>query len=117
MKLLSVLSTLRRDMLTDIPLSLAIQLGIRFARSYRSTEITYLTLPGTAVYSGGISYYAINRASAVSAVARWLCFDATSSEFDPQRRLLSNDPALAEVYLGEPIDYRVYTDAELRPGS
>ncbi len=113
--IISILSGLRPGVVTDLSLPHALRLGIRFASHYKKTDIRYLTLPGEPCIYRGISYYVANRASSAEAISTLVCFSRSRPTFDPSGRLvLRSSREISEIYDRSSIDYRVYTDAELR---
>ena len=113
--IISILSGLRSGVVTDLSLPHALRLGIRFASYYKKTDIRYLTLPGEPCIYRGISYYVANRASSAEAISALVCFSRSCPTFDPNGRLVfRSSREISEIYDRSSIDYRVYTDAELR---
>lgn len=110
----SVFGGIRSSLVTNLTLAEAIKCGIRFMGQYPCTEIRYLTLPGEPAFYNGISYYGISEISVKEAVERYLLFGRAEALIDPRRAALHTESrALSEIYRKK-IDYRVYTDAELR---
>ncbi len=110
----SVFGGIRTSLITNLTLPEAIKCGTRFVKGYTSTEIRYLTLPGAPALHDGISYYGISQPSVEEAIEKYLLFGSGQAQIDPSCTALhTNSPSLSEIYRKR-IDYRVYTDTELR---
>ncbi len=76
-------------------------------------DFTFLTIPGEAVESKGIWYYAVNKAAAEDAVKRYV--DKRAKEFDIGHRL-TNEAQLEinRIYSSKISSYEIYTAGKIK---
>ena len=107
------LSKVSTDMSNEFLLSFAVKM-LGEASQY---EIYYMTLPGEAASDteNGLSYYVLNRASAVDMLSMQGFDGFEKNKFDVQHRLLnSRNLTFSNIYYAPKFDYSVYTDEDIK---
>ena len=107
------LSKVSTDMSKEFLLSFAVKM-LGEASQY---ELYYMTLPGEAASDteNGLSYYALNRASAIDMLSTQGFDGFEKNKFDAQCRLLNNrNLTFSNIYYAPKFDYSVYTDEDIK---
>ena len=106
-------SKVSTDMSTEFLLSFAVKI-LGDASQYNSL---YMTLPGEAAKDAvkGLSYYVMNRASAVDMLFSQNFSGFERTRFDSEYRFLNKDQLnFSNIYYAPKYDYSVYTDEDIK---
>ncbi len=109
--LIQMLFSMREDLVTDIPISRALSLGLWVHARLSSLSAVFFTLPGEPLLYHGHWYYIANRVSGTQLLSEYFPFGFA---FDPSERLCdSADLAQANIYNDSHYPYLVYTEEKL----
>ncbi len=102
---------------TDMSTELLVSFAVKMLGEGSQYKVYYMTLPGEAANDteNGLSYYAVNRASAIDMLYKQGFYGFERSKFDASNRLL-NDKSLkfSNIYYAPNYDYSVYSDEDIK---
>ncbi|MBE6695278.1 MAG: LytR family transcriptional regulator [Ruminococcaceae bacterium] len=102
---------------TDMSNEFLLSFAVKMLGDASQYEIYYMTLPGEAAKDteNGLSYYAVNRASAIDMLSAQGFDGFEKIRFDAQYRLLKkNSLTFSNIYYAPKLDYSVYTDEDIK---
>ena len=102
---------------TDMSNELLLSFAIKMLGEASQYELYYMTLPGEAASDteNGLSYYAVNRASAVDMLSSQGFCGFEKQKFDSGNLLLNNKHLnFSNIYYAPKFDYSVYTDEDIK---
>lgn len=109
--LIQMLFSMREDLITDIPLSRALSLGLWVHAHLPSLSAVFFTLPGEPLLYNGHWYYIANRESSTRLLSEYFPF---GGGFDRARRLYKEGELAQEnIYNDKNFPYLVYTEEDL----
>ena len=113
---LSILKNCISNGSTDMSNEFLISFAVKMLNEAPQYEIYYMTLPGEAARDteNGLSYYAVNRASAIDMLSMQGFDGFEKNKFDAKYRLLNNKYlTFSNIYYAPKLDYSVYTDEDI----